>query len=146
MRHLQKSRGARGRATAALLTRLALPVLLACIPACTTEAGAAEGGLDPWKQSCACPGKNSSSQYCGLHSTKINRALTFENARPDSQDALGDWLACLGLSNKERERILEEGWDLGDFAVLSKGETSETASALRITRAKAWRVTRCILL
>jgi hypothetical protein len=150
-------------------------VLLACIPACTTEDGAADGGLDPWKQSCACPGTNSQSQYMVAYIVQNSEGADFWECAswltrrlgtgsscssldsfisffkfwknlPDSQDALGDWLACLGLGNKERERILEEGWDLGDFAVLSKGEITETASALRITRAKAWRVTRYIVL
>jgi len=49
------------------------------------------------------------------------------------------WLACIGLDEEERARILAEEWTPRDLRLMS---LDEAEAALRIRRALAWRITR----
>ena len=76
------------------------------------EFGAATGG--PADEGCRCPGRGG--------------------------DEFARWLTCIGLTEDEHERIVEEGWAASDLTQMS---LEDAVSALRVSRAKAWRISRC---
>jgi hypothetical protein len=58
---------------------------------------------------------------------------------PLGDEELTAWLACIGLKEEERARILAEEWTASDLRLMS---LDEAEAALGIRRALAWRITR----
>jgi hypothetical protein len=61
-------------------------------------------------------------------------------ACPRKGDDLDAWLQCIGLDEEERERLMSEGWQAEDLVEMP---LDDAESALRMSRAKAWRIARC---
>jgi hypothetical protein len=58
---------------------------------------------------------------------------------PLGDEELTAWLACIGLEEEERARILDQEWTARDLRLMS---LDEAEAALGIRRALAWRITR----
>jgi hypothetical protein len=87
-----------------------------------------------------------SRRCCALALLALVCATTFVLAAakgcacPRKGDDLDAWLQCIGFDEEERERLMSEGWQAEDLVEMP---LDDAESALRISRAKAWRIARC---